>query len=335
MNPRSKYSFRLQQKQIGLQPPVAYRGSLFHPIQLIKSKFMRVFVTGATGFVGSAIVKELIEAGHEVLGLARSEEAARSLLAAGAAVHRGDLEDLESLKSGAAASDGVIHAGFIHDFTRFKEVCEVDRLAIEALGTALLGSQRPLIVTSGIGLLAPGRLVTEADKPVPGLTPRLSEAAADAIAALGVSVSVVRLPPSVHGKGDHGFVPMLIGIAREQGISVYKEEGLNYWPAVHRTDAAHLYRLALEKTAAPGTRYHAVAEEGIPFREIAEVIGRRLHMPVVSKSPEEAAKHFSWFAHFAAMDIRAASGQTREALEWHPAQPGLLADIDHEQYFSV
>jgi nucleoside-diphosphate-sugar epimerase len=295
---------------------------------------MRVFVTGATGFIGSAIVQELIGAGHQVLGLARSDAAAKSLAAAGAQVHRGDLEDLDSLRSGAAASDGVIHNGFIHDFSKFKAVCETDRLAIEALGSVLAGSDRPLIVTSGIGLLTPGRLATEEDQPAGGPNPRVaSEEAADAVAARGVRVSVVRLPPSVHGDGDHGFIPMLIGIAREKGLSVYKGDGLNRWPAVHRLDAARLFRLALEKAPAPGTRFHGVAEEGVAFREIAEIIGKRLNIPVVSKSPEEAADHFGWFAHFAALDIPASAKQTRERLGWHTVQPGLIADIDRESYF--
>jgi len=336
---------------------------------------MRVFVTGATGFIGSAIVQELIGAGHQVLGLARSEEAARSLIAAGAAIHRGNLDDTDSLRRGAAVSDGVIHTGFIHDFTKFKAVCETDRRAIEALGSALAGSDRPLVVTSAIGLLAPGRLGIEEDMPPSGPNPRIaSEEAADSVAAGGVRVSVVRLPPSVHGEGDHGFVPILINIAREKGLSVYKGDGLNRWPAVHRLDAARLYRLVLEGTAvaekvavagrvavaentatkadakapaevpakvpagatpAAATRFHAVAEEGIAFRDIAEVIGRRLNIPVVSKSPEEAATHFDWFAHFAAFDVPASAKQTRDRLGWRPVQPGLLADIDSDSYFSV
>jgi nucleoside-diphosphate-sugar epimerase len=297
---------------------------------------MRVFVTGATGFIGSAIVQELNAAGHRVIGLARSDGAAKSLLATGAQAHRGDLEDVQSLRDGAAMSDGVIHTGFIHDFSKFKEVCETDRLAIEALGSALAGSNRPLIITSGIGILPPGGLATEETMPSsgPGSHPRAaSEQAADAMAALGARVSVVRLPPSVHGDGDHGFVPTLIRIAGEKGVSVYQGDGLNRWPAVHRLDAAHLFRLALEMAAAAGSRFHGVAEQGVAFREIAEVIGRHLNVPVVSRSPEDAAHHFGWFAHFAAMNNPAASQRTREVLGWQPKQPGLIADLDRGRYF--
>ena len=299
---------------------------------------MRVFVTGATGFIGSAIVRELIDAGHKVLGLARTDSAAKSLAAAGAEVHRGSLEDLESLRSAALATDGVIHTAFDHDFSKWAANCETDRRVIAALGAALAGSLRSLIVTSGTALVTtPGRLATEEDVPAsgPGSIPRVaSEQAAASLAARGVRVCVVRLPPSVHGDGDHGFIPRLIGIAREKGASAYIGDGRNRWPAVHRLDAAHLYRLVLEKGSAGG-RYHGVAEEGVAFHDIAGVIGRRLQVPVVAKASEQAADHFGWFAHFAALDNPASSRRTREVLGWQPTQAALIADLDHGRYFEI
>lgn len=298
---------------------------------------MRVFVTGATGFVGSAVVRELIAAGHQVLGLARSDAGAKSLAAAGAQVHRGDLEDPASLRTGAAASDGVIHTAFIHDFSKYQASCDTERRAVEALGSALAGSDRLLVVTSGTGILPPGRLATEETVPVSGPAAPLrvaSEEAAAAAAARGVRVSVIRLPPTVHGDGDHGFVPLLIGVARDKGVSAYVGDGNNRWPAVHRLDAARLYRLVLEKASA-GATFHGVAEEGVPFRDIAGVIGRRLNVSVVGKTPEEAAGHFGWFAHFAALDVPASSTLTRQRLGWQPERPGLIADLDRPGYFET
>ena len=298
---------------------------------------MRIFVTGATGFVGSAVVQELIRSGYQVLGLARTDAAARSLNAVGAEAHPGDLGNLESLQRGAEAADGVIHTAFVHDFSKFKDNCETDRRAIEALSIPLAGSNRPFIVTSALGILPQGHLATEETMPVlgPAANPRAaSEQTADLEAARGVRISVIRLAPTVHGGGDQGFVPTLINIARATGVSAYIGEGLNRWPAVHRLDAAHLYRLILEKGSA-GIRYHGVAEEGIPFRAIAEEIGRQLDVPAVSKTSGEAAGHFGWFAHFAAMDIPASSGRTRELLGWQPSQSGLIADLNSESYFKL
>jgi len=299
---------------------------------------MRVFVTGATGFIGSAVVQELINAGHQVLGLARSDAGARSLIAAGAEVHPGDLEDLESLRSGAAMSDAVIHTAFIHDFSKFKENCEIDRHAIEALGSALAGSDRPLIITSGTGMgsAAPGELASEENFNASHPNPRAaSELAGAAVSASGVKVLVVRLP-QVHDPVKQGLVTYLIEVARHKGISAFVGDGLNRWPAVHRFDAARLYSLVLEKGAADknsaGARYHAVAEEGVPCRDIAEVIGRGLNVPVVAKSPEEAADHFGWLAMFAGLDLPASSVHTQEQLGWHPSGPGLIADLEEMRY---
>jgi nucleoside-diphosphate-sugar epimerase len=295
---------------------------------------MTVFVTGATGFIGSTVVQELINAGHQVLGLARSEAGAKSLAAAGAEVHRGGLENLESLRSGAAAADAVIHTAFIHDFSRFKEICEIDRRAIEALGSALAGSNRPLIVSSGTGLakVEPGQVATEEDPPLSfAVHPRAaSEETAAEARARGCRVSVMRLA-QIHDTRKQGLVTYAIQIAREKGLSAYLGEGLNRWPAAHLSDTAHLYRLALEKGES-GAKYHAVAEEGVTMREIAEVIGQGLNIPVVSLSPDQAQEHFGWLAAFAGWDIPASSKKTRRQLGWHPSGPGILSDLRNMDY---
>jgi len=289
---------------------------------------MRVFVTGASGFVGSAIVKELLGAGHQVLGLARSDNAAENIRKAGAEVLQGDVNDPSILQKGAARCDAVIHTAFNHDFSQFKANCEADRKVIQALGAALAGSDRPLIITSGVGLLNTGRIITEEDVPAGSdITPRAaSEEAAAAVASRGGKVYIVRLPPTVHGKGDHGFIPMVIDRAKEKGVAAYIGEGKNRWPAVHRLDAAVLYRLIAERQPSQKV-YNAVAEEGIPFRDIAETIGKGLHLPVVSTTGKDAEAHFTWFTHFAALDCPASSAKTRKTLDWHPSQPGLLEDL--------
>jgi nucleoside-diphosphate-sugar epimerase len=292
---------------------------------------MRVFVTGATGFIGTVVVQDLINAGHTVLGLTRSDKGALALAAAGAHVHRGDLEDLDSLRKGAAASDGVIHLGFIHDFSRFQEVCAVDTRAIEAMGDVLAGSGRPFVITSGTGMgtKVPGQPSTEDYFDPNHPNPRAgSEIAAEAVADRGVRVTVVRLP-QVHNTEKQGLVTPVIAMAREKGVAAYVGDGSNRWPAVHVLDAAPVYRLALEK-GPNRARYHAVAEEGVTAKAIAEAIGRGLKIPVVSMSPQEAAGHFGWMGMFAAMDMPASSALTQERLGWHPTQKaGMIEDLDH------
>jgi len=264
---------------------------------------MKVFVTGATGFVGSPVVKELLYAGHKVVGLARSDAGATSVAGAGAEVHRRSLEDVESLRSGAAAADGVIHTAFIHDFDNYGPAAQKDQRAIETLGAALDGSRRPLVVTSGTLLVTRQSEMAMEEEPTGSAFPRKSEDAADSVVSCGVNVSVMRLPPSVHGDGDHGFVPRLISIAREKGSA--------------------------------GANYHAVADQGIPFREIAAAIGRRLNLPVVSKSPEEAAAHFGWMSHFVAIDCPASCAKTQQQLGWRPTQVGLIHDLEHGTYLDA
>ena len=294
---------------------------------------MRVFVTGATGFIGSRIVPELIAAGHQVLGLARSATGAQSLTAAGAKVQRGDLEDLESLRSGAAASDAVLHVAFQHDFTRFAENCALDKRAIEAIGAVLEGSSRPFIVTSGVGV-AQGRAATEDDPPLssPSL-PRVSEVTAVALMERGVHASVMRLP-QVHDTVKQGLITPLVAIARAKGVSAYIGDGHNRWPAAHVTDVARLYRLALEKGTA-GARYHAVAEEGVPLKDIATAIGHGLNVPVISISPEQAQEHFGFLGFFAGRDAHTSSAQTRAKLGWNPTGTDLLTDLGKMHYPEV
>ncbi|OXM64147.1 SDR family oxidoreductase [Amycolatopsis vastitatis] len=297
---------------------------------------MRVFVTGATGFIGTAVVRELLDAGHQVLGLARSDASAAALTATGAEVHRGTLGDLDGLRAGAASADGVIHAAFIHDFTDFEHSVAVDLRAVETLARTLAGTDRPFVISSGTPAL-PGGTATEDTVPAAG-TPAAARLAAEeavlASADRGVRGSVLRLPRSVHGEGDHhGFVPRLIGIARERGVSAYPGDGANAWPAVHRLDAALLYRLALEHAPA-GSRLHAVGDEGIPVRQIAERIGEHLNLPVTSVPVEQAAEHFGWLGPIFAMDAPASSAVTQKVTDWRPARPGLLADLDAGHYFT-
>jgi nucleoside-diphosphate-sugar epimerase len=306
---------------------------------------MRIFVTGASGWIGSAVVPELIGAGHQVIGLARSDASAAAVAATGAEVHRGTLDDLDSLRDAASASDGVLHLAFKHDlaFTGdFQGAADADRRAVETLGEALVGSDRPFVIASGTLGIAPGRMATERDGHGrdPGTAPwgsgpltRLATAELVlSLASRGVHSSVVRLPPTNHGEGDNGFVPALVGIARDKGVSGYIGDGSNRWPAVHRLDSAHLFRLALEGAPA-GSTLHAVADEGVPIRDIAEVIGRHLQLPVVAVSPEDAAEHFTWMADFLAADSPASSALTRELLGWQPTRAGLIDDLEQGHYF--
>lgn len=296
---------------------------------------MRIFVTGASGFVGTAVVRELIGAGHQVLGLARSDASAQKLERAGATVQRGELGNTVSLRRGAAAADGVIHTAFIHDFSNIAASGEIDKLAIAAIGEELAGSNRPFVVTSAIGLLPNGKVGTEddsADAKSAGGHRVASEFAALSLASRGVRVTALRLPPSVHGDGDYGFVPGLIQIAREKKVSAYVGDGRSRWSAVHRDDAADLYRVALEKGTA-GAIYHAIGDEGVPSREIAEAIGRGLNVPVASKPLEEARAHFAWLGRFFAADMPASSAKTRAQLGWEPTRAGLIADLEPSGYF--
>jgi nucleoside-diphosphate-sugar epimerase len=294
---------------------------------------MRIFLTGATGFIGSTIVPELINAGHQVLGLTRSETGAQGLIAAGAEAHRGDLEDLESLRRGAAMADGVIHTAFNHDFSNFVAICELDRRVIEAMGSVLAGSDRPFVITSGTGMgnAVPGQPAIEENFNPNHPNPRkASELAGVSVADRGVNVTVVRLP-QIHDRVKQGLITYAVKLAREKGVSAYVGDGHNRWPAAHVLDTARLYRLALEKQKA-GSRYHAVAEEGVPVRDIAEVIGQGLKVPVVSLSPEEAPAHFGWLSAFVGYDMPASSAQTQERLGWHPTGPGLIADLEQMNY---
>ncbi|QYA16718.1 SDR family oxidoreductase [Rhizobium sp. AB2/73] len=296
---------------------------------------MRIFVTGATGWVGSAVVKDLLATGYEVTGLARSPASAERLIAAGARVVHGSIEDINVLRAAAAQADAVIHTAFNHDWSRFAENCAADKHAIKALGAELEGTERPLIVTSGVALLAPGRLATEADvaPPVTERFPRASEAVVEELRGRGVRATTVRLAPTVHGVGDHGFVPRLAGIARDRGVSAYIGDGQNRWPAVHRLDAARIFRLALERTAEGP--FHAVAEQGVALKDIAEAIARRFDLPLVSKAAAEASEHFGWFALFVGLDAPTSSDRTRTLLNWTPEQPELLEDLARPDYFGA
>lgn len=296
---------------------------------------MRVFVTGGSGWIGSAVVPDLIEVGHEVLGLARSNASAQALEAAGAQVLRGDLDDLESLCWGARGSDGVIHLAYIHDFSQFDENARIDLQAIKAMSGELEGSGKPLVIASGTGLLGPGRVVTEHDTAGPDHPLRaraINEEFTVSLAGKGIRSSSVRLAPTVYGDGDHGFMAMVVNVAREKGVSAYIGDGANRWPGVHRLDAAHLFRLALDNAPA-GTVLHGIGDEGVALRSIAEVIGRHLGIPTASISAEQAMEHFGWLGGLLGADIPASSLLTRELMGWQPVQPGLLEDLENGHYF--
>jgi nucleoside-diphosphate-sugar epimerase len=295
---------------------------------------MKVFITGANGFIGLAVTRELIDAGHQVLGLTRSDAGATALKAIGAEVLRGDVENAQDLREGAGKADAVIHTAFNHDFSKFVANCESDRKVVETLGDALAGTDKLLMISSGVALakVAPGQVGTENDPPLSStqFARAASEEAASAIADKGVRVAIVRLS-QIHDTERQGLVTFAIQVAREKGVSVYVGEGKNSWSAAPRLDTARLYRLALEKTG-KRAMYHAVAEEGVAMREIAEVVGRGLKVPVVSMTPEEATKHFGWLGHFAALDIRSSSAKTREQLGWNPTGPGLISDLENMRY---
>ncbi|WP_322922493.1 SDR family oxidoreductase [Paenibacillus campi] len=292
---------------------------------------MKLFVTGATGFVGTVVVQELIKAGHQVTGLARSDEAEQKLQTAGVAVHRGSLEDTDCLRQAARAADGMIHLGFIHDFANYAASAEIDRQAIVAMGSELEGTNKPIVLTSGALLLTPGKIGIETDR-IAAHSSRHSEAAADQLLERGVHASVVRLAPTVHGEGDHGFMYTLIELARSKGFSAYVGDGNNRWSALHRLDAAVLFRKAVEQAAA-GSRLHGVAEGSIPFKQIAEMIGRQLNVPVISIAAEQAAAHFGWIHFAAAADKPIANDLTRQWLDWQPSHPGLMDDLEAGHYF--
>ena len=303
---------------------------------------MRVFVTGASGWIGSAVVPELVAAGHEVVGLARSRASAAVIAGAGAQVCQGTIDDLDVLREAAAASDGVIHLAFKHDLAfsgGFQDAADADRRAVETIGEVLVGSGRPFVLASGLLGLAPGRVATERDSPEAppngGVRTRMGTAELTlSLASRGVRSSVLRLPPTVHGDGDNGFLAAIVGVARDKGVSGHLGDGSDRWPAAHRLDAAHLFRLALEDAPA-GSVLHAVADEGVPIREVAEVVGRQLGIPVVAVDPEDAGEHFGWLGAYLAIDSPASSALTRERMGWRPVQPGLIEDLGMGHYFQV